>query len=191
MAKQSTRFSFFAKSPTLSRSRTKSGPSCSPTEADLPSLGGKKNNSPPKESAGPRNMEGRPPGQHPRFLCRRSPKRGMFFSTRPEITKAMKMADDALKTEKDKRLALAVCTEPSDTEEEMEIYSNCTAGSSSRGRTPDKEDRRKKKSGRRSSRRMRSPEEEDAGEHGGRPAEEAEKRTILIKDLSKTVYCIF
>ncbi|XP_077341742.1 uncharacterized protein LOC143987089 isoform X2 [Lithobates pipiens] len=191
MAKQSTRFSFFAKSPTLSRSRTKSGPSSSPTEADLPSLGGKKNNSPPKESAGPRNMEGRPPGQHPRFLCRRSPKRGMFFSTRPEITKAMKMADDALKTEKDKRLALAVCTEPSDTEEEMEIYSNCTAGSSSRGRAPDKEDRRKKKSGRRSSRRMRSLEEEDAGEHGGRPEEEAEKRTILIKDLSKTVYCIF
>ncbi|XP_077341746.1 uncharacterized protein LOC143987091 [Lithobates pipiens] len=137
-------------------------------------------------------MEGRPPGQHPRFLCRRSPKRGMFFSTRPEITKAMKMADDALKTEKDKRLALAVCTEPSDTEEEMEIYSNCTAGSGSRGRrTPDKEDRRKRKSGRRrSSRRMRSPGEEDA-EHGGRPEEEAEKKTILIKDLSKTVYCIF
>ncbi|XP_077304301.1 uncharacterized protein LOC143924119 [Lithobates pipiens] len=118
-----------------------------------------------------------------RFLCRRSPKRGMFFSTRPEITKAMKMADDALKTEKDKRLALAVCTEPSDTEEEMEIYSNCTAGSGSRGRrTPDKEDRRKRKSGRRSSRRrMRSPGEEDA-EHGGRRGEEDNFNKRLVKN---------
>ncbi|XP_077304292.1 DNA mismatch repair protein Msh6-like [Lithobates pipiens] len=72
MTKQSTRFNFFAKSSTLSRSRTKSDPSSSPTEADLPSLGGKKNNSPPKESAGPRNMEGRPPGQHP-SVCDFSP----------------------------------------------------------------------------------------------------------------------
>ncbi|XP_077341732.1 DNA mismatch repair protein Msh6 isoform X1 [Lithobates pipiens] len=189
MAKQSTLFSFFAKSPTLSRSRTKSGPSSSPTEADLPSLGGKKNNSPPKESAGAPKHGGKTSRASTPSVCDFSPgdlvwakmpghpwwpslvynhpnedthfrgkgkslhvhvqffddpptrgwigikyvknysgssaaeaqKGGMFFSTRPEITKAMKMADDALKTEKDKRLALAVCTEPSDTEEEMEV----------------------------------------------------------------------
>ncbi|KAG8584178.1 hypothetical protein GDO81_008715 [Engystomops pustulosus] len=45
----------------------------------------------------------------------------MFFSTRTEIIRAMKMADEAMTTEREKRLSLAVCTEPSDSEEEMEV----------------------------------------------------------------------
>ncbi|KAM3932484.1 DNA mismatch repair protein Msh6 [Leptodactylus fuscus] len=48
-------------------------------------------------------------------------KGGMFFSTRSEIARAMKMADEAMTTDKEKRLSLAVCTEPSDSEEEMEV----------------------------------------------------------------------
>ncbi|XP_071996415.1 DNA mismatch repair protein Msh6 [Engystomops pustulosus] len=48
-------------------------------------------------------------------------KGGMFFSTRTEIIRAMKMADEAMTTEREKRLSLAVCTEPSDSEEEMEV----------------------------------------------------------------------
>ncbi|XP_069811021.1 DNA mismatch repair protein Msh6 [Dendropsophus ebraccatus] len=50
-----------------------------------------------------------------------SQKGGTFFSTRLEIGRAMKMADEAMKTDKEKRLSLAVCTEPSDSEEEMEV----------------------------------------------------------------------
>lgn len=48
-------------------------------------------------------------------------KGGMFFSTRPEIVRALKMADEAKTADKEKRLSLAVCTEASDTEEEMEV----------------------------------------------------------------------
>ncbi|XP_056424046.1 DNA mismatch repair protein Msh6 isoform X2 [Hyla sarda] len=51
-------------------------------------------------------------------------KGGLFFSTRTEIVRAMKMADEAMATEKEKRLCLAVCTEPSDSEEEMEVDEN-------------------------------------------------------------------
>ncbi|NWZ38887.1 MSH6 protein, partial [Brachypodius atriceps] len=47
-------------------------------------------------------------------------KGGMFYSTKPEIKKAMVLADDAMKKDKTKRLELAVCNEPSDTEEEEE-----------------------------------------------------------------------
>ncbi|KAM4772473.1 DNA mismatch repair protein Msh6 isoform 1-T1 [Rhinophrynus dorsalis] len=48
-------------------------------------------------------------------------KGGMFFSTKPEIKKAMAMADDAMDKDKQKRLELAVCTEPSDSEDDMEV----------------------------------------------------------------------
>lgn len=44
----------------------------------------------------------------------------MFYSTKPEIKKAMELADNAMSKDKTKRLELAVCSEPSDTEEEEE-----------------------------------------------------------------------
>lgn len=47
-------------------------------------------------------------------------KGGMFYSTKPEIKKAMELADNAMSKDKTKRLELAVCSEPSDTEEEEE-----------------------------------------------------------------------
>ncbi|XP_039423939.1 LOW QUALITY PROTEIN: DNA mismatch repair protein Msh6 [Corvus cornix cornix] len=47
-------------------------------------------------------------------------KGGMFYSTKPEIKRAMVLADDAMNKDKTKRLELAVCNEPSDTEEEEE-----------------------------------------------------------------------
>lgn len=47
-------------------------------------------------------------------------KGGMFYSTKPEIKKAMELADSAMSKDKIKRLELAVCSEPSDTEEEEE-----------------------------------------------------------------------
>lgn len=45
----------------------------------------------------------------------------MFYSTKPEIKKAMVLADDAMGKDKTQRLELAVCNEPSDTEEEEEV----------------------------------------------------------------------
>ncbi|NXO35111.1 MSH6 protein, partial [Locustella ochotensis] len=50
-------------------------------------------------------------------------KGGMFYSTKPEIKRAMVLADDAMSKDKTKRLELAVCNEPSDTEEEEEEMS--------------------------------------------------------------------
>ncbi|XP_053317334.1 DNA mismatch repair protein Msh6 [Spea bombifrons] len=47
-------------------------------------------------------------------------KGGMFFSSKPELRKAMKMADDAMKKNKSHRLALAVCVDASDSEEDKE-----------------------------------------------------------------------
>ncbi|XP_069464515.1 DNA mismatch repair protein Msh6 isoform X2 [Ambystoma mexicanum] len=47
-------------------------------------------------------------------------KGGAFFSGKPEIERAMKVADDAMGKSKDKRLELAVCVEPSDDEDEDE-----------------------------------------------------------------------
>ncbi|NWT52970.1 MSH6 protein, partial [Erythrocercus mccallii] len=47
-------------------------------------------------------------------------KGGMFYSTKPEIKRAMVLADSAMSKDKTKRLELAVCNEPSDTEEEEE-----------------------------------------------------------------------
>ncbi|NXO22527.1 MSH6 protein, partial [Cisticola juncidis] len=60
-------------------------------------------------------------------------KGGMFYSTKPEIKRAMVMADDAMSKDKTKRLELAVCNEPSDTEEEeeeMEEMSEDASGNS-------------------------------------------------------------
>ncbi|NXV10313.1 MSH6 protein, partial [Cettia cetti] len=47
-------------------------------------------------------------------------KGGMFYSTKPEIKRAMVLADNAMSKDKTKRLELAVCNERSDTEEEEE-----------------------------------------------------------------------
>ncbi|XP_075060208.1 DNA mismatch repair protein Msh6 [Mixophyes fleayi] len=190
MSKQSTLFSFFAKSPPIKSSKPKSGDSASPTEADVPPLGSKKSGSFPKESAGdPKHGRKTPRASTPSVTCDFTPgdlvwakmpghpwwpslvynhpredahlrgkgkslhvhvqffdetptrgwigakymnsysgstasearKGGRFFSTRPDIIRAMKLADDAMNTDKEKRLALAVCTEPSDSEEEMEV----------------------------------------------------------------------
>ncbi|NWW41145.1 MSH6 protein, partial [Panurus biarmicus] len=60
-------------------------------------------------------------------------KGGMFYSTKPEIKRAMVLADDAMSKNKTKRLELAVCNEPSDTEEEeeeMEEMSEDASGNS-------------------------------------------------------------
>ncbi|NXR35893.1 MSH6 protein, partial [Zosterops hypoxanthus] len=51
---------------------------------------------------------------------RETMKGGMFYSTKPEVKRAMVLADDAMSKDKTKRLELAVCNEPSDTEEEEE-----------------------------------------------------------------------
>ncbi|XP_053568202.1 DNA mismatch repair protein Msh6 [Bombina bombina] len=203
MSKQSTLFSFFTKSPPVSSSsKSKSGGiSTSPTEADVPSSGGNKSNSSPKEGAKQRPDGGKTPrAATPSIVCNFTPgdlvwakmaghpwwpslvynhpreqtfirgkgkslhihvqffddsptrgwigakymkpyagstaveaqKGGMFFSTKPEIPKAMKMADDAMKKDKDSRLELAVCTEPSDSEEDMEVdeFSSASDGES-------------------------------------------------------------
>ncbi|KAM9564729.1 DNA mismatch repair protein Msh6 isoform 1-T1 [Guaruba guarouba] len=62
-------------------------------------------------------------------------KGGMFYSAKPEIKRAMVLADDAMNKDKTKRLELAVCREPSDTEEdeeeeEMEQVSESASGNS-------------------------------------------------------------
>ncbi|XP_065595645.1 DNA mismatch repair protein Msh6 isoform X2 [Cyrtonyx montezumae] len=60
-------------------------------------------------------------------------KGGMFYSTKPEVKKAMKLADDAMSKDKTKRLELAVCSEPSDAEEaeeeEMEMSGSASGDS--------------------------------------------------------------
>ncbi|XP_059696826.1 DNA mismatch repair protein Msh6 isoform X1 [Haemorhous mexicanus] len=64
---------------------------------------------------------------------RETMKGGMFYSTKPEIKRAMVLADDAMSKDKTKRLELAVCNEPSDTEEEeeeMEEMSENASGNS-------------------------------------------------------------
>ncbi|XP_075391847.1 DNA mismatch repair protein Msh6 [Tenrec ecaudatus] len=48
-------------------------------------------------------------------------KGGHFYSAKPEILRAMQRADEALSKDKVKRLELAVCDEPSEPEEEMEV----------------------------------------------------------------------
>ncbi|KAM5293108.1 DNA mismatch repair protein Msh6 isoform 7-T7 [Ctenodactylus gundi] len=48
-------------------------------------------------------------------------KGGHFYSSKPEILRAMQRADEALSADKAKRLELAVCDEPSEPEEEEEM----------------------------------------------------------------------
>lgn len=48
-------------------------------------------------------------------------KGGHFYSSKPEILRAMQHADEALNKDKNKRLELAVCDEPSEPEEEEEM----------------------------------------------------------------------
>uniref|UniRef100_A0A286Y1Y9 DNA mismatch repair protein n=1 Tax=Cavia porcellus TaxID=10141 RepID=A0A286Y1Y9_CAVPO len=48
-------------------------------------------------------------------------KGGHFYSSKPEILRAMQRADEALNKNKTERLELAVCDEPSEPEEEMEV----------------------------------------------------------------------
>nr|BAV25096.1 DNA mismatch repair protein MutS-homolog 6 [Xenopus laevis] len=221
MSKQKTLFSFFTKSPPVSSS-TKSGKvSSSPTEADVPSSGGKKSSSSPKEGAKEKaaGAAARTPGgkapksaapstacdfnpgdlvwakmlghpwwpslvyNHPKegthlrgkgkslhvhvqffddsptrgwtgakyikpfsgSTAAETQKGGMFFSTKPEIKKAMKMADDAVTLDKQKRLELAVCMEPSDSEEDMEVEENSSASHDEevKTKTPSRESKRK------------------------------------------------
>lgn len=42
----------------------------------------------------------------------------MFYSSRPEIKRAMELADVALRKDKSERLGLAVCDKPSESEGE-------------------------------------------------------------------------
>lgn len=44
----------------------------------------------------------------------------MFYSPKPEIKRAMELADIALRKDKTERLDLAVCDKPSESEEEDE-----------------------------------------------------------------------
>ncbi|XP_042189105.1 DNA mismatch repair protein Msh6, partial [Callorhinchus milii] len=60
--------------------------------------------------------------------CKEAQRGGLYFSGKPEIRRAMEMADNAIQQPKEKRLELAVCTEPSEPEsgaeeeeEEMEL----------------------------------------------------------------------
>lgn len=48
-------------------------------------------------------------------------KGGHFYSSKPEILRAMQRADEALNKDKIERLELAVCDEPSEPEEEEEM----------------------------------------------------------------------
>uniref|UniRef100_A0A7M4FA30 DNA mismatch repair protein n=1 Tax=Crocodylus porosus TaxID=8502 RepID=A0A7M4FA30_CROPO len=57
-------------------------------------------------------------------------KGGMFYSSKPEIKRAMILADDAMPKDASKRLELAVCNEPSDTEDEEMEMSESASGNS-------------------------------------------------------------
>ncbi|XP_065256528.1 DNA mismatch repair protein Msh6 isoform X5 [Emys orbicularis] len=71
---------------------------------------------------------------------------GMFYSSKPEIKRAMEMADDAMRKDKTKRLELAVCNEPSDTEdeEEMEVTFFLADKSTSDHKLGEEEEKKKK-----------------------------------------------
>ncbi|KAM5293111.1 DNA mismatch repair protein Msh6 isoform 10-T10 [Ctenodactylus gundi] len=55
-------------------------------------------------------------------------KGGHFYSSKPEILRAMQRADEALSADKAKRLELAVCDEPSEPEEEEEMETKSPEG---------------------------------------------------------------
>nr|XP_006131820.2 DNA mismatch repair protein Msh6 [Pelodiscus sinensis] len=69
---------------------------------------------------------------------------GMFYSSKPEIKRAMEMADDAMRKDKTKRLELAVCNEPSDAEDEEEMEVSESASGNSEDYDSEDEERKKK-----------------------------------------------
>ncbi|GCB73724.1 hypothetical protein scyTo_0002805 [Scyliorhinus torazame] len=52
--------------------------------------------------------------------CKDAQRGGVYFSGKPEIRRAMELADNAIPKSRDRRLELAVCCEPSEPEEEEE-----------------------------------------------------------------------
>uniref|UniRef100_A0A8C5MKP8 DNA mismatch repair protein n=2 Tax=Leptobrachium leishanense TaxID=445787 RepID=A0A8C5MKP8_9ANUR len=62
-------------------------------------------------------------------------KGGVFFSTKPELRKSMIMADEAMKKDKEKRLEMAVCMDPSDSEEDMQVDESLSASDEDYGET--------------------------------------------------------
>ncbi|XP_067901328.1 DNA mismatch repair protein Msh6 [Heterodontus francisci] len=64
--------------------------------------------------------------------CKEAQRGGVYFSGKPEMRRAMEMADDAIQKSREARLELAVCTEPSEPddddeeEEEMEVGDQST-----------------------------------------------------------------
>ncbi|XP_038253313.1 DNA mismatch repair protein Msh6 isoform X2 [Dermochelys coriacea] len=69
---------------------------------------------------------------------------GMFYSSKPEIKRAMEMADEAMRIDKTKRLELAVCNEPSDTEDEEEMEVSESASGNSEDYDSEEEEKKKK-----------------------------------------------
>ncbi|XP_074846119.1 DNA mismatch repair protein Msh6 [Carettochelys insculpta] len=69
---------------------------------------------------------------------------GMFYSSKPEIKRAMEMADDAMRKDKSKRLDLAVCNEPSETEDEEEMEVSESASANSEDYDSEEEERKTK-----------------------------------------------
>ncbi|KAK1171106.1 DNA mismatch repair protein Msh6-like isoform X1 [Acipenser oxyrinchus oxyrinchus] len=94
---------------------------------------------------------------------------GVFFSGRPEIRRAVDLADSAMKDDTEKRLQLAVCTEPSEGEDEEEDEMEIDAES-----TPsDEEEEEEVKSNKRPARQSRA---------GG---QQAKRRRIVVPSDSE------
>ncbi|XP_038669646.1 DNA mismatch repair protein Msh6 [Scyliorhinus canicula] len=53
--------------------------------------------------------------------CKEAQRGGVYFSGKPEIRRAMELADNAIPKSRERRLELAVCCEPSEPEEEEEM----------------------------------------------------------------------
>ncbi|KAM4043087.1 DNA mismatch repair protein Msh6 isoform 2-T2 [Anomaloglossus baeobatrachus] len=118
-------------------------------------------------------MEGRRPPERPPpgSSAKETQKGGLFFSTRPEIRRAMKMADDAVSADKEKRLSLAVCTEPSDSEEEMEVEESSVSDDQIPEPNNGRPSRQAKKNGKAKRRRImvQSDSDEEASEEEFKP----------------------
>ncbi|XP_036604458.1 DNA mismatch repair protein Msh6 [Trichosurus vulpecula] len=101
--------------------------------------------------------------------CKEAQKGGPFYTAKPEILRAMQLADDAISIEKNKRLELAVCDEPSDPdEEEMEVAVASASDNSGEDLESEEEVRPKRQMAKRSTarnkkRRVVSDSESDVG----------------------------
>ncbi|XP_043838007.1 DNA mismatch repair protein Msh6 isoform X2 [Dromiciops gliroides] len=101
--------------------------------------------------------------------CKEAQKGGPFYTAKPEILRAMQLADDAISIEKSKRLELAVCDEPSDPdEEEMEVAVASASDNSGEDLESEEEVRPKRQMAKRSTarnkkRRVVSDSESDIG----------------------------